>query len=256
MMDDLALEAKQVGVERAGRSVLRGFDLALRSGEVVSLVGPNGAGKSSAIKALAGLWPHTGAIVVRGKPLGAYSLRERARTLTYVPQQSLMMRGLSVREVVRQGRYAHDPSWPGLRTRVAPAVETSIALTQLEALADRPWHELSGGEQRRVLLARALATEAPIILMDEPTTGLDIAHALRFLALVHTLARAGRAIVLVLHDLEQVRRHSDLALLLDRGDVVASGPTAEVITADRVRAVYGVELEERAAPAFRLRDPA
>jgi iron complex transport system ATP-binding protein len=247
-----ALSARGVQIVRGGRTLLSGFDLHARAGRVTALVGPNGAGKSSALKALAGLWPCTGAIEVGGRALGALTLRERARALAYVPQQSLLQRGLSVREIVRQGRYAHDPVWPRAGATEATAVTHALEVTRLHELSARAWHELSGGEQRRVLLARALATEAPIVLLDEPTASLDVAHALRFLGLLRELAAAGRCVVVVLHDLEQVRRWADECVVVDRGRVVAAGATAEVITPDLVRGVYGVEMLERGALSFRL----
>lgn len=252
--DRVALHASGVRIVRGGRTLLSGFDLQARASRVTALVGPNGAGKSSALKALAGLWPCTGTLEVGGRAVGSLTLRERARTLAYVPQQSLLQRGLSVREVVQQGRYAHDPAWPRAGVAEPAAVTRALEVTRLSELCSRAWHELSGGEQRRVLLARALATEAPIVLLDEPTASLDVAHALRFLALLRELAAGGRCVVVVLHDLEQVRRWADECVVVDRGRVVASGATGDVLTAEVVRGVYGVEMVERGALGFRLEE--
>ena len=162
-----------------------------------------------------------------------------------------MQSGIAVREVVRQGRYAHDPVWPGRRPQ-QPALEQAMRATDVLELRDRHWNELSGGEQRRVLLARALATEAPIILLDEPTSALDVGHALQFLSLLRELADRGRCIVVVLHDLDQVSRYADHTVLLQGGRTVAAGPTREVIAQDHVRAVYGVELVPGGALGYRL----
>jgi iron complex transport system ATP-binding protein len=249
------LLASQVCVERSGRNVLVDFDLCAARGSVIALAGPNGAGKSTALKALAGLLPCSGSLRVFGRELRELSLRERARQLAYVPQQSLLQRGIAARDVVSQGRYAHVDSWPAWRNPLAPAVERAMQATHVDVLADRRWDELSGGEQRRVLLARALATEAPIVLLDEPTASLDVAHAIRFLNLLRKLAEAGQCIVVVLHDLQQVRRYADTAVLLDRGRVVATGSAREVIATEFIRQVYGVELEENAALGFRLLQP-
>jgi iron complex transport system ATP-binding protein len=270
-----ALVADAIAVVRGARSVLSAFSLQAERGSVTALAGPNGAGKSSALKALAGLLPCSGGVSVLGRPLRELSLLERARAMAYVPQQSLLQRALPVRDVVAQGRYAHDPVWP-LRKRAADdgvargrgaaaathggvtsgsraeAIDRAMQLTQVQELASRRWDELSGGEQRRVLLARALATEAPIVLLDEPTASLDAAHALRFLQLLRTLAASGQCVIVVLHDLEQVRRFADSVVLLDRGRTVASGAARDVITAGFIREVYGVELIENAALGFRL----
>ena len=250
-MSAAILHARDVRVERGGRRVLEGFSLAALSSSISALAGPNGAGKSTALKALAGLLPSHGSLQLFGQELRAMSRRERAHKLAYVPQQSLLQTGIAVREVVRQGRYAHDPVWPGRRP-VHPAVEQAMLATDVHALKDRHWNELSGGEQRRVLLARALATEAPIILLDEPTSALDVGHALQFMQLLRALADRGRCIVVVLHDLDQVSRYADHSVLLHHGRTVAAGPTREVISPEHVHAVYGVELLPNSALGYRL----
>jgi iron complex transport system ATP-binding protein len=222
---------------------------------VYALTGPNGAGKSSALKALAGLLPCSGQLQVAGRELNSLGARERAKLIAYVPQQSLLSSGISVRDVVLQGRYAHDPVWPHKHKHTAP-VEQAMLQTDVLALADRPWNQLSGGEQRRVLLARALATEAQVILLDEPTTSLDVAHALQLLLQLRELARQGRCIIAVLHDLDQVQRYAELTVLLQHGRTVAAGPTREVITSENIRRVYGVELVPNDALGYRLSDGA
>jgi iron complex transport system ATP-binding protein len=247
------LVARALHVRRGDKLVLDEFDFSADRGSVHALCGPNGAGKSTALKALAGLLPSEGTIDVLGRPLGRWSRRERAQRLAYVPQQSLLQSGICVREVVAQGRYAHDPVWPG-RYQRQPAVERALLATDAGELADRRWNELSGGEQRRVLLARALATEAPIILLDEPTAALDVSHALKFLELLRGLTRQGRCIVVVLHDLEQVRRYADHALVLHHGRTLARGLTRDVIAPDVVRAAYGVELVPGGGLGYRLLD--
>lgn len=254
-MSTPVLSARELRVQRGARTVLEGFQLSAAVGGVYALTGPNGAGKSTALKALGGLLPCSGQLQVSGRALRELSPRERARQIAYVPQQSLLQSGISVREVVLQGRYAHDPVWPQRHKHSEP-VERAMAQTDVLGLAARPWNQLSGGEQRRVLLARALATEAPVILLDEPTSSLDVAHALQLLTQLRELAAQGRCIVAVLHDLGQVEQYADTALLLDNGRTVAAGPTREVITSENIRRVYGVELVPNSALGYRLVEPA
>lgn len=250
-MSAAPLVATDLRVQRGRRRVVDGFRLRAAVGCVHALTGPNGAGKSSVLKALAGLLPSSGVLQVDGRELRALDPRQRARQLAYVPQQSLLQSALPVRTVVAQGRYAHDPVWPRLHKHSA-AIERAMRETDVLELADRPWNQLSGGEQRRVLLARALATEAKTILLDEPTSSLDVAHALQLLCALRELAAHGRCIVVVLHDLDHVRRYADHAVLLDRGQTVASGDALDVISSDNIRKVYGVELEPNSALGYRL----
>jgi iron complex transport system ATP-binding protein len=250
-----ALIASDLRVQRGSRTVLEGFQLTAALGGVYALTGPNGAGKSSALKALAGLLPCGGQLHIAGRELKDLDPRERARQIAYVPQQSLLSSGISVRDVVLQGRYAHDPVWPH-RHKHTESVDHAMKQTDLLAIAHRPWNQLSGGEQRRVLLARALATEAKVILLDEPTTSLDVAHALQLLLQLRELARQGRCIVAVLHDLDQVQRYAEFTVLLQHGRTAAAGPTREVITKDNIRRVYGVELVPNDALGYRLSDGA
>jgi iron complex transport system ATP-binding protein len=249
------LIASELLVKRGARTVLEGFRLSAALGGVYALTGPNGAGKSTALKALAGLLPCSGQLQVSGRDLRGLSARERARQIAYVPQQSLLQSGITVRDVVLQGRYAHDPVWPK-RHKHNQLVERAMSQTDVLGLAARPWNQLSGGEQRRVLLARALATEAPVILLDEPTSSLDVAHALQLLTQLRELAAQGRCIVAVLHDLGQVAQYADITLLLHRGLTVAAGATRDVITSENIRHVYGVELVPNSALGYRLAEPA
>ncbi|HEX5659550.1 MAG TPA: ABC transporter ATP-binding protein, partial [Polyangiales bacterium] len=167
-----ALRADRVHVLRGKRSVVRNVSFTASFGAVTAIIGPNGAGKSSLLRALNGLLPHQGTIVSEGREVRELSPRERARRIAYVPQQSQLMANMSVRETVAQGRFAHSSGWMQVDTNAAP-VQRALDDAHVRQLAERPFNALSGGEQRRVLLARALATEAPILLLDEPTAGLD-----------------------------------------------------------------------------------
>ena len=258
-----ALTVRGLSVVLGGRAVLQEVSFTAQFGELLSVVGPNGAGKSTLLRALSGLLPSTGELMLEGQPLGLLSQPERARRVSFVPQHSQLSAALSVRDVVALGRYAHRPAFarPGgdaLRARGAArsederAVASAMADTDVSALAERGFSDLSTGEQKRVLIARALCTEARTLLLDEPTASLDIEHALRLFVLLRALAAEGRAVVLVLHQLEHALAFSDRALLLSSGRVLATGPTREVLTPEHVRALHRVELVPDGAPGFRL----
>jgi iron complex transport system ATP-binding protein len=247
-----ALVAERVSVRLGGRAVVDEVSLHAAHGAVLALIGPNGAGKSSLLRALAGLVPCTGTITLMGENMASLASHARARAVAYVPQQSQLRAHLSVREVVAQGRHPHHTFRLRAPSESEPAVEHALAATGVVELAGRSFLHLSGGEQRRVLLARAIATEAPVLLLDEPTAGLDVAHVLAFHALVRELACAGRCVVFVMHDLGDVRRHADHAVLLSAGRAFAQGPVSEVLAAEPIARVYGVRVEENAAPRFHL----
>ncbi|HJL23745.1 MAG TPA: ABC transporter ATP-binding protein, partial [Polyangiaceae bacterium LLY-WYZ-15_(1-7)] len=243
-----AVRARGLTVRRGARAVLEDVELEAARGEVLALLGPNGAGKSTLLRALAGLLPLAeGHLELAGGPLAAMAPRERARALAYVPQRSLLRSALLVEEVVAQGRYAHGRALGGLQGRDAEAVDRALAEVDALAFRGRAFPRLSVGEQQRVLLARALATEAPLLLLDEPTAPLDIAQALATFDLLRRLADAGRAVVAAVHGLDAARQFADRALLLHAGRVAASGPVEEVVAPEPVRRVYGVELLEGAA---------
>jgi iron complex transport system ATP-binding protein len=247
-----ALTVHGLSVSLVGRQVLAGVSFAARRGELLAVLGPNGAGKSTLLRALTGLLPHGGEVALEGTPVERIEPRARARRISLVPQQSQLTAALSVREVVALGRHSHRPALAGLSAHDHARIEAALRESDIGALAERAFSDLSVGEQKRVLLARALCTDASILLLDEPTASLDIEHALRLFALLRALAAEGRAVVLVLHQIEQALAFSDQALLLQRGTPLACGPTRDVITAANVRALYGVEMLERDAPGFRL----
>ena len=251
-MSDQGLVATGIRVAHGKRVALHGVDLAAQHGEVVAILGPNGAGKSTLLKAACGLLPCTGTVTLDGRDVIAMSARERAQLIAFVPQHSALRSALPVRDVVLQGRFAHRG--PLARTREADdqAVESALDKTDTARFAERAFTKLSFGEQRRVLLARGLASGARTLCLDEPTAALDVGHALRLHSLLRELAKSGYAVVLVLHSLEDALRHTDRALLLDQGRAVCSGITSEVIAEQHVRDVYGVEMQRANALGFSL----
>ena len=250
-MAEITISARGLTVQRGPRTVLDALSFDVHGGEVLAVLGPNGAGKTTLLRALAGLCPHLGAIHLGPDRLDALAPEQRARRVTFVPQESELRAALAVREVVALGRYARS-TFARSASADAAEVARALAATDVEALADRPFTDLSSGEKKRVLIARALATDAPILLLDEPTATLDVEHALRLFALLADVAKGGRTVIVVLHQLEQALEFAHTALLLERGAQVARGPVREVITAEHVRAVYRVSLIPGGAPGFRL----
>lgn len=246
----LAIRARQVGVTLGGRTVLRGIDLEAKPGEVLALLGPNGAGKSTLLKALAGLLPYEGRVEIDDVDVADLSPRKRAKQVSYVPQRSLLRSALSVEEVVALGRYVHGGSFGGMSKNDKDAIDHALETAHADVLRDRVFTQLSVGEQQRVLLARALASDAPIVLLDEPTAALDVGEGLAVLRLIRTLAARNHTLIVVLHDLADARSTTDRALLMKEGRVVEQGPTRDVVSAEPIRVVYGVKLIENARIGF------
>ncbi|MCB9557614.1 MAG: ABC transporter ATP-binding protein [Deltaproteobacteria bacterium] len=250
--DGLPLLVEQLRVDRGKRCVLEGIDLRIDRGEVVALVGPNGSGKTTLLKAIAGLLPFAGKLLLGGLPAEQLSHRERACRVSYVPQQSSLDAALSVREVVGQGRMVHRSFLAGERSADLEAIDWAMVSTDVATLAQRPFNALSYGERRRVLLARALACRAPLVLLDEPTAALDIGHVVELFALIERIVNEQQvAVLIVLHQLHEVHQVAQRALLLHEGRTCAAGLVAQVLTPQLVERVYGVELIENAALGYR-----
>ena len=237
----MQLAARHLSVSLAGRNVLRDVSLTLAPGEVVGLIGPNGAGKSTLMRALAGLLPHAGTVTLGGDDLKALSAAARARRLAYLPQQRLISWPLAVADVVMLGRL------PGRRLGARPSaedtahVDEAIRLLELEPLRQRPATALSGGEQARVLMARAVAQGSAVLLADEPAAGLDPAHQIHLMMVLRQLAERGRAILVSLHDLGLAARWCDRVLVLKEGGPLAEGAPRTVLTPEVIRAAFGIE---------------
>lgn len=225
-----ALKLKAVAV--ANR--LEPITLALGPGQKVGLVGPNGSGKSTLMQAAGGVLTHTGEVFWNDQPLARVPMMERGRLTSWVPQEAQFEFGFTVRSVVAQGRYAHGDDDQG--------VEDALVRFDLTALADRPVNRLSGGERHRVLLARALATQAPIQLWDEPLAPLDPRHALKVLALADELTRAGGTVLMSLHDL-RVAYYLDQVVVLSQGKLQAVGRPHDVLTPELLHDVFGVKAD-------------
>src|SRR5437763_4469278 len=238
--DEVVLAAERVSVGYGAVSVLGEVSLALRRGEMVALLGRNGAGKSTLLRLLSGVLPPSGgSICLDGVPLARLGRRQVARQLAVVPQEVHVPFAFSVREVVAMGRTAHVPFLHGESARDRHAVERALRLLELEPLAARPYNSLSAGERQRAVLAMALAQEPRVLLLDEPTVHLDLAHQLSVLQLVRGQNRSQElAVLAAVHDLNLAALLFDRLVLLKDGHIVADGPPEAVVTAEAVYDVF------------------
>jgi len=248
----IALRAHDVGVALGSKPVLHAIGFEADFGSLTAVIGPNGAGKTSLLRALAGLVPYSGTIELSGSEVAQLAPRERSRQLAFVPQRSQLNSRLPVYSVVGHGRFAHRGGLAPLSPADRGAIESAMQRADVLHLSAREFPELSQGEQRRVLLARALATQARVLLLDEPTASLDIPHALALYVELRSLAEDGHCIVAVMHQLDDALRCTDQALLLHEGRQVAFGRSPDVISRANVERVYGVQLVPGGALGFRL----
>ena len=236
------LKVEGLNVKLGRRKVLEDVDLSIGPGEFVVVVGPNGAGKTTLLKAAAGLLPSKGKIAIGGEDLSRLSAPERARRIAYLPQGHVFHWPLAVQEIVGLGRLPRSAG-ADLSVADAEAVVRAMAATGVTEHARRSVTNLSGGERARVALARVLATEAPILLADEPTASLDPRYQLVVLDILHRHAKAGGAVVAVLHDLGLAARRADRIVVLDQGRVVADGAPREILTKQRLVETFGVKAQ-------------
>jgi iron complex transport system ATP-binding protein len=235
------LAVENLTVRRGPCPVVDRISAEIGTGELVGLIGPNGAGKTTLIRAALGLIPAAaGTVALGGTPIARLSPRERALRAAYLPQDREIAWPVRVETLVGLGRTPHLP--PGRASGPADhaAVEAALARMDLLAFRDRPATALSGGERARALIARALAQEAPLLLADEPASGLDPAHQLQLMAALRDLAASGRGVLVSLHDLGLAARWCARLILMNRGRLVADGPPEAVLTSDRLAAVYGI----------------
>ncbi|MGA8543078.1 MAG: ABC transporter ATP-binding protein [Thermoplasmata archaeon] len=243
----LPVQADAVSVRYHDEVAVRSVSIEVPEGEVLALAGPNGSGKSSFLRALTGLEHLSGGSVrILGRLLSELSLRERARALAWMPQEEPLGDNVPVRDYVRYGRFAHIPPLTPEREADERAVTAALADADVTALADRGMLELSGGERQRARLARVLAQEAPILLLDEATAHLDVGHQLDLLVRVRRIARRdGRAVIVALHDLNLAARFADRVAVLSHGQLVAEGTPSAILSPELLARVWGVVAELR-----------
>lgn len=221
--------------------IVKDASLTLRAGRFTALVGPNGAGKTTLVRALAGVLPAEGEIGLGGRPLSDLSPRERAKRIAYLPQGNTFHWPMPVEQIVALGRYPHgDPFSPSTEAD-RRAVAHALAVTGAQELAHRPVTHLSGGEKARVALARALATEAHILLADEPTMSLDPRHQLVVMELLRDQAHRGGAVLAVVHDLALAARYADRVIVMQNGQISADDNPQEALSEERIASIFGIE---------------
>lgn len=240
----VCLEVRQLSY-RYPHFALQAMNFSLHRGELLAIIGPNASGKSTLLKLLAGLLlPDAGAVLVDGRPVGALNLRERARRIAVVQQESPLLFPIRVLPFVLQGRYAYLRALGFEGQDDLEVARQALVATRTGHLAERLVQELSGGEKQRVLLARALAQEPELLLLDEPTLHLDIGFQVELLRLVQQLARReGYAVALVSHELNLAAEFADSVLLLHQGRTLRLGPPAEVLERELLEQVFETELE-------------
>lgn len=238
---DSRLGARAVDAGYGGTPIINGLDLDLPTGLVTTIIGPNGCGKSTLLRALARLLkPTSGAVILDGRDISEYRTRQVATKLGLLPQSPTAPEGLTVADLVARGRHPHQSWISQWSSSDEDVVDAVLRKTGIRDLADRTVDSLSGGQRQRVWISMTLAQGTDLLLLDEPTTFLDLAHALDVLDLVDDLHNEGRTVVMVLHDLNLAVRYSDNLVAMKDGAVIAQGPPAEILTEDLLLEVFGL----------------
>lgn len=241
-MSGPSLQVSEASLAVKGAVLLDRASLSLAPGELVVLLGPNGAGKTSLLRVALGLTaPDNGSALLRGEPAASLSSRDRARAVTYLPQMRDLAWPMRVRDVVALGRFAYGAAPERLGPADAEAVAQALAACDLDPLADRATDTLSGGELARVHIARALASQAPLMLADEPVASLDPRHQHSVMRLIRGFVDRGGGALVVLHDLDLAALHADRLVWMADGRTVASGSVADTMTPHWIAAIYGVQ---------------
>lgn len=246
------LAARDLTLAYDDRVVCDDLSVDIPNGEFTAIIGPNGCGKSTLLKSLARiLTPKHGQVFLDGRPIRSYGSKQVARRVALLPQSPVAPDAIRVGDLVGRGRYPHHSLWRQWTPDDQDAIDTALALTGTAELSQRHVTELSGGQRQRVWVAMVLAQQAPTLLLDEPTTFLDIAHQYELLELCATLQRDGRTVVAVLHDLNQAARFAGHLIMMKEGRVVAEGSPGEILTAELVEDVFGLKCEIMPDPQSR-----
>lgn len=237
------ISAQNISITLRENAVLRDVSFSVNHGEYVALIGPNGAGKTTLLRALAALIePQSGTLTLNETAFSKISTAQRATQICYLPQDHNVHWPISVRNVVALGRLPYRTALPHLSDEDEQAIDEALQQTDMHGLAERRIDTLSGGEQVRALIARSLATKAPLILADEPIASLDPYHQLLCLELFRSHAKQGGSVVVILHDLALAAQFADRVLLLDSGRLIADGPPQDVLSPAHMEEVYKIRL--------------
>jgi iron complex transport system ATP-binding protein len=243
------LHADSLSLAYDGVSIIEGLNLEAPAGRITALVGPNGCGKSTLLRGLARLLkPKGGMVYLDGKAIHSLPTKQVAQQIGLLPQSPIAPAGLTVYELVAQGRYPHQSWFQQWSAEDARCTNEALAITNLTHMADRPLDTLSGGQRQRAWIAMALAQETEILLLDEPTTFLDLAYQLEVLDLLHDLNERGRTIIMVLHDLNQACRYADHVVAMRDGMIMAQGAPQSVMTPELIKEVFNLNCQIVADP--------
>ncbi len=236
-------KAENIFFSIAQKAILKDINLKFEKGKIHGIIGPNGSGKTTLLKNLCRIWkPQTGKIMVQAMDYNKFSRKELSRIVTLVPQNTQITFPVSVYDVVAMGRNPHAGRFELLSINDRKKIEIALHETHCYELKDRNINELSGGEGQLAIIARALCTEAEIILLDEPTSNLDILHTLQIMELLAGLKKSGKAVVINMHDLNLAKKYCDTISILHQGRVLFSGSSDEAFSVDNINSVFGVKL--------------
>lgn len=223
------------------RIIIDALELTIPPGRVTAIVGPNGCGKSTLLAGLSRLQkPLGGAVLLNGRAINTLPSREVARLLALLPQEAIAPEGLTVSELIRFGRQPHQGLLRQWSEHDQAVVQAALEVADLVDLAERPLESMSGGQRQRAWIAMAIAQDTPLLLLDEPTSALDLGHQIEVFELIRQLARAGKTVVMVVHDLSSACRYADHVIGMKQGKIVDQGAPAEIVTSDLVETLYGV----------------
>ncbi len=227
------------------KKILDGISVHFERRMIHGIIGPNGSGKSTLLKNICRIWePQSGSIIINGKDYTEIPRKELSALVTLVPQNKTISFPISVFDIVSMGRNPHMGRFEGLRHRDREIVERALQQTNIYALKDRNINELSGGEGQLAIIARAIATEASLILLDEPTSELDVKHKLEIVKILREFKKQGKTILVTIHDLNMARRFCDTISILYRGKLFYSGPPQEAFAEENIRQVFEVNVRE------------